>query len=40
MHREVHAIAATYHWDESAILAMPQVRRMAYSDAIRQAGTR
>lgn len=39
MHREIHAIAATYHWDESAILAMPQVRRIAYSDAIRQAGT-
>jgi hypothetical protein len=39
MHREIHTIAATYHWDESAILAMPQVRRMAYADAIRQAGT-
>jgi len=39
MHREIHAIAATYHWDESAILAMPQVRRTAYSDAIRQAGS-
>jgi hypothetical protein len=39
MHREIHAIAATYHWDESAILAMPQVRRLAYTDAIRQAGT-
>lgn len=38
MHREIHAIAATYHWEESAILSMPQVRRLAYSDAIRQAG--
>jgi hypothetical protein len=37
-HREIHAIAATYHWDESAILAMPQLRRLAYTDAIRQAG--
>jgi hypothetical protein len=40
VHREIHTIAATYHWDESAILAMPQLRRLAYSDAIRQAGTR
>lgn len=38
MHREIHAIAATYHWEESTILAMPQIRRMAYSEAIRQAG--
>ncbi len=37
-HREIHAIAAIYHWDESAILAMPQLRRLAYTDAIRQAG--
>jgi hypothetical protein len=40
MHREIHAIAAAYHWDESAILAMPQARRVAYTDAIRQAGMR
>ena len=40
VHREIHAIAATYHWDESAILAMPQLRRQAYTDAIRQAGAR
>jgi hypothetical protein len=40
VHREIHAIAASHHWDESAILAMPQLRRLAYTDAIRQAGTR
>lgn len=40
VHREIHAIAATYHWDESAILDMPQLRRQAYTDAIRQAGAR
>ena len=40
VHSEIHAIAATYHWDESAILAMPQLRRQAYTDAIRQAGAR
>jgi hypothetical protein len=40
VHREIHAIAATYHWDESALLAMPQLRRLAYTDAIREAGTR
>jgi hypothetical protein len=40
VHREIHTIAATYHWDEPSILAMPQIRRLAYTDAIRQAGTR
>lgn len=40
VYRDVHTIAAAYHWDESAILAIPQLRRQAYSDAIRQAGAR
>jgi hypothetical protein len=40
VHREIHVIAAAYHWDESAILAMPQLRRQAYTDTIRQAGAR
>jgi hypothetical protein len=40
VHSEIHAIAATYHWNESAILAIPQLRRHAYTDAIRQAGAR
>jgi hypothetical protein len=40
VHREIHAIAATYHWEESVILAMPQLRRLAYTDSIRQAGLR
>ncbi len=39
VHREIHAIAATYHWQESAILALPQTRRQAYTEAIRNGGT-
>jgi hypothetical protein len=38
VHSEIHAIAATYHWQESAILALPQFRRQAYSEAIRSGG--
>ena len=38
VHREIHIIAATYHWQESAILALPQLRRQAYADAIQQTG--
>jgi hypothetical protein len=38
VHREVHTIASAYHWDESAILSLPQLRRHAYTDAIQQAG--
>jgi hypothetical protein len=38
VHGEIHAIAATYHWDESRILSLPQLRRHAYTDAIRQGG--
>jgi hypothetical protein len=36
VHEEIHAIAAAYHWDERAILAMPQVRRQAYVETIQQ----
>jgi len=32
---EIHLIAATYHWDEASILAMPRRRRGAYAEAIR-----
>jgi len=39
VHREIHAIAASYHWHESAILALPQLRRQAYTEAIRNGGT-
>ena len=39
VHSEIHAIAATYHWHESAILALPQLRRQAYTEAIRNGGT-
>lgn len=39
LHEDVHAIASTYHWDESSILAMPQSRRQACAATIRrQAG--
>jgi hypothetical protein len=36
VHEEIHAIAETYHWDEATILAMPQSRRQAYAEMIRQ----
>jgi hypothetical protein len=36
IHREIHTIAATYHWPESTILALPQLRRQAYTEAIHQ----
>jgi hypothetical protein len=36
IHEETDAIAATYHWDEAAILAMPQRRRRAYAETIRR----
>ena len=41
--REIHAIAATYHWSEAEILALPSSRRAAYADLIRadrKGGTR
>jgi hypothetical protein len=34
VHGEIHALAATYHWEEPTILAMPQLRRRAYNEAI------
>lgn len=39
VHNEIHAIAANYHWHESAILALPQLRRQAYTEAIRNGDT-
>ena len=36
IHAETDAIAATYHWDEASILALPQRRRRAYADTIRR----
>jgi hypothetical protein len=36
IHEEMDTIAATYHWDEAAILAMPQRRRRAYAQTIRR----
>ncbi len=38
IHREIHVIAAAYHWPESTILALPQLRRQAYTEAILQGG--
>ena len=32
--REVHAIAAAYHWSEEEILALPSSRRVAYAELI------
>ena len=37
--REVHAIAATYHWAEDAILALPSHRRRGYARLARAAPT-
>lgn len=34
---DVHLIAATYHWSEAEILALPRARRMHYAERIRQA---
>jgi hypothetical protein len=36
VHQQTHAIAEAYHWDEASILAMPQARRQAYVEMIRQ----
>ncbi len=36
VHEEIDAIAAAYHWDEAAILAMPQRRRRTYAETIRR----
>jgi hypothetical protein len=36
IHDDVDAIAEAYHWDEAAILAMPQSRRRAYVETIRR----
>jgi hypothetical protein len=36
IHDEVDRIAAAYHWDEASILRMPQRRRRAYAELIRQ----
>ena len=34
VHDEVDAIAEACHWDEAAILSMPQSRRRAYAETI------
>lgn len=36
VHEEIHTIAEAYHWREAAILSMPQSRRQAYAETIRQ----
>jgi hypothetical protein len=36
VHQQTHAIAEAYHWNEASILAMPQARRQAYVEMIRQ----
>jgi hypothetical protein len=37
LHDEVHRLASAYHWDEAAILALPQRRRQAYAERAAQA---
>ncbi len=36
--REVHEIAAAYHWPEADILSLPSARRAAYVSLIRESG--
>lgn len=36
LHDEVHLLAAAYHWQEAAILALPRARRWAYAEHARQ----
>lgn len=39
LYEEVHVVAATYHWSEAEILALPRARRRLYLDLIdRQRG--
>jgi hypothetical protein len=40
LHDEVDLIARAYHWPEGAILALPQRRRRAYAERIRNAFSR
>ena len=39
-HEEIDLIARAYHWSEAAILALPQPRRRAYAERIRNAVAR
>ena len=36
VYAEVDLLASEYHWDEAAILAMPQSRRRAYAGTVRE----
>ena len=36
LYQDIHLLAAEYHWSEAAILALPRVRRIAYTELIRQ----
>ncbi|HEY2858163.1 MAG TPA: hypothetical protein VGJ21_07085 [Terracidiphilus sp.] len=36
IHEETDAIAAAYHWNEAAILGLPQRRRRTYAETIRR----
>jgi hypothetical protein len=36
VYRELDMIAAEYHWEEATILAMPQKRRRACAELIRE----
>jgi hypothetical protein len=35
LHEEVHVLAAAYHWEEAAILALPRKRRQGYAERAR-----
>ena len=37
---QIHALAASYHWSEDAILDMPSSRRKVYANLIAEGGRR
>jgi hypothetical protein len=37
VYEEIHLLAFSYHWTETAILALPRHRRQQYADQARQA---
>jgi hypothetical protein len=36
VHDDIDSIARSYHWEEAAILALPQGRRQTYAELIRR----
>ena len=36
LYEDVHLLASCYYWQEAAILALPQKRRVRYAERVRQ----